>query len=349
MSQASARETLIFTIARLLEGVRHVAVGASSPIPAAGAMLLRALAERRGGEAVRISILGSAEHNFFTQGAGELFDCAAQGRIDAFFLGGGQIDGAGNINLVGSGDYPNSDVRWPGSFGSAFLYYVVPRVILFREEHSPRVLVEKVDFISAPGTSPAGIYRVGGPYALLTGAALFAFEKDKGRFRLESVHPGHTVEEINASTGFAFAAAPSAVLAGGSALVPLADARARPATVRRARRLVLLGEGTMEALLSNRQSAASDQVTSRPRLFESAPGQQRSVAATRVENPLVAVDRVLQAHAGFHAKPKSRNRVRTLTVSGRTGWTVRVFAGCQRLSYLLSGQRRGHLCAGYFG
>ena len=99
-------------------------------------------------------------------------------------------------------------MRWPGSFGSAFLYYVVPRVILFREEHSPRVLVEKVDFISAPGTSPPGVYRVGGPYALLTGAALFSFEKDKGRFRLESTHPGHTVEEINATTGFSFAAAP---------------------------------------------------------------------------------------------------------------------------------------------
>ena len=81
-------------------------------------------------------------------------------------------------------------------------------MILFREEHSPRVLVEKVDFISAPGKSPAGVYRVGGPYALLTGAALFSFEKDKGRFRLESVHPGRTVEEINASTGFAFASAP---------------------------------------------------------------------------------------------------------------------------------------------
>ena len=52
------RETLIFTIARLLEGVRHVAVGASSPIPAAGAMLCRALAEPE--RHVRISILGSA-------------------------------------------------------------------------------------------------------------------------------------------------------------------------------------------------------------------------------------------------------------------------------------------------
>ena len=201
MSEATARETLIFTIARLLDGVRHVAVGASSPIPAAGAMLLRALAERRGGEAVRISILGSAEHNFFTQGAGELFDCAAQGRIDAFFLGGGQIDGAGNINLVGSGDYPNSDVRWPGSFGSAFLYYVVPRVILFREEHSRRVFVDKVDFVSAPGTSE-GIVRTGGPYALLTGLALFDFDKERKRFRLRSVHRGATSAEVKANTGF---------------------------------------------------------------------------------------------------------------------------------------------------
>ncbi len=38
----SQRELLIATIADLLDGVRHVAVGASSPIPAAGAMLLRA-------------------------------------------------------------------------------------------------------------------------------------------------------------------------------------------------------------------------------------------------------------------------------------------------------------------
>lgn len=203
MLPASNREILIHTIARLLLGIRHVAVGASSPIPAAGAMLLRALEDERG-ESLRISILGSVEHNFFTDGSAELFDCAAQGRIDAFFLGGGQIDGKGNINLVGSGDYPQSDVRWPGSFGSAFLYYIVPRVILFREEHSPRVLVDKVDFISAPGTSSPGVYRTGGPYALLTGRSLFVFDKAAGRFRLDSVHPGHSVEEVRAQTGFAF-------------------------------------------------------------------------------------------------------------------------------------------------
>lgn len=204
MAEVLPREVLICTIARLLDGVRHVAVGASSPIPAAGAMLLRAMKEAGGAVGPRISILGSVEHNFFTNGSAELFDCAGQGRIDAFFLGGGQIDGFGNVNLVGTGDYPRSSVRWPGSFGSAYLYFVVPRVILFREEHTPRVFVEKVDFISAPGVSPEGVFRSGGPVALLTGKGLFRFDKTRPGFELESVHPGHDLAEIKQATGFQF-------------------------------------------------------------------------------------------------------------------------------------------------
>jgi glutaconate CoA-transferase subunit B len=202
MQAAIPRELLISCIARLLAGLRHVAVGASSPIPAAAATLVRVQDEIAGREPLRISILGSEEHNFFTDGGVELFDCAAQGRVDAFFLGGGQIDGQGNINLVGSGEYPRNDVRWPGSFGSSFMYFVVPRVILFREEHSPRVFVERVDFISAPGTSAPNVERRGGPYALLTGMALFSFDKGRGRFRLESVHPGVSAQDVRAATGF---------------------------------------------------------------------------------------------------------------------------------------------------
>jgi glutaconate CoA-transferase, subunit B len=198
------RELLITTIATLLDGVRHVAVGASSPIPAAGAMLLRAMNEQAGVPPVRISILGSVKHNFFTNGSTELFDCAGQGRLDAFFLGGGQIDGQGNVNLIGTGSYPRSQVRWPGSFGSAYLYYVVPRVILFREEHTRRVFVDRVDFISAPGANDAGVYRTGGPCALLTGKGLFSFDKARRRFRLDSIHPGHSLPEIIDETGFLF-------------------------------------------------------------------------------------------------------------------------------------------------
>ena len=77
-------------------------------------------------------------------------------------------------------------------------------MILFRLEHTRRTLVEKVDFISAPGTSPENVYRPGGPIALVTNRCLFAFDRARARFSLASVHPGHTAEEIVANTGFAF-------------------------------------------------------------------------------------------------------------------------------------------------
>jgi len=95
-------------------------------------------------------------------------------------------------------------VRFPGSFGSAYLYYVVPLVILFRLEHSRRTLVPKVDFISAPGTSPPGVYRPGGPIALITNRCVFAFDRQRARFSLESLHPGHSLDEVLDNTGFDF-------------------------------------------------------------------------------------------------------------------------------------------------
>jgi glutaconate CoA-transferase subunit B len=84
------------------------------------------------------------------------------------------------------------------------MYFVVPRVILFREEHTRRVMVPKVDFISAPGTSPPDVHRPGGPHAMVTGLCVMDFDRDRARFVLRSVHPGHTVEEVRDNTGFEF-------------------------------------------------------------------------------------------------------------------------------------------------
>jgi glutaconate CoA-transferase, subunit B len=193
-------ELLADVIMRLIGDVRHVAVGNASPIPATAALTLR----ERGGGKPYVSLLGSRRHMFFTDGGRELFDCAGQGRVDVFFLSGGEIDGAGNINLVSIGDYDAPKVRFPGSFGSGYLYYVVPKVILFRVEHSRRTLVPKVSFISAPGGSDENVYRPGGPIALVTNRCLFAFDRARRCFRLESVHPGHTVEEVVENTGFDF-------------------------------------------------------------------------------------------------------------------------------------------------
>jgi glutaconate CoA-transferase subunit B len=40
----------------------------------------------------------------------------------------------------------------------------------------------------------------------VTGLARFAFE---GRFRLDSIHPGHSLAEVEAATGFEFDHAPA--------------------------------------------------------------------------------------------------------------------------------------------
>ena len=176
-----AEELLACVIARLLAGARHAAIGASSPIPATGALL-----HQQEDKAFRVSLQQRRAANPFTEGSRELFDLAGQGRIDTFFLGGAQIDGSGAINLVRA-----DGKRFPGSFGSAYMYSVVKNVVLFREEHSPRVLVPKVEFVSARGE----------PRALVTGKALFSWQKDKRRFRLESVHERF---DVRAQTGFDF-------------------------------------------------------------------------------------------------------------------------------------------------
>lgn len=179
MGPHTKEELLACVIARLLPGARHAAIGASSPIPATGCFLRKQL-----DPGFRVSLQQRRAANPFTEGSRELFDLAGQGRIDTFFLGGAQIDGSGAINLVRA-----EGKRFPGTFGSAYMYPVTKNIVLFREEHSRRVLVPKVEFVSARGT----------PKALLTGKALFSWQRD--HFRLESVHERF---DVRAETGFEF-------------------------------------------------------------------------------------------------------------------------------------------------
>ena len=202
-SDIKREELLISQLSDLLVNDKHVAVGAASPIPGAAALLAKEEAKLIN-KRLRVTILHSNKYNNFTDGARELFDCAAQGRIDTFFLGGVQIDGQANINLVGTGSYPKIEKRFPGSFGSALMYFVVPQIILFREEHSPRTLVDQVDFVSAPGVSDENIYRPGGPKYLLTNRALFKFNKDLKKFSLLKLNQNQTIQDIKELTGFKF-------------------------------------------------------------------------------------------------------------------------------------------------
>jgi len=194
----SERLLFIGTLTRLLAGRRHVFIGGASPAPATAALLARALS----GETLEITALGDKRYLFLSNDYSEIFNCAANGRYDAFFMGGGQIDGQANINLIGIGKHPTLEVRWPGSRGTPMLYMMIPNTVLFVEEHTRRVLVPRVDYISACGTSDARVHRPGGPIALVTPRCVFSFSRERGRFKLESVNPGHSAAEVSEHTGF---------------------------------------------------------------------------------------------------------------------------------------------------
>jgi len=190
--------------ARLLQGRRHPLIGTNSPAPATAALLARALLRDAGGD-MHVTILGSPRHSLLTDDLAELFDSAARGMFDAFFIGGGQIDGKANVNLVGVGSYPALEKRWPGSHGTPLLYLMIPNAVVYvRAEHSRRTLVPEVDFISTAGVSEPGVHRPGGPVAMVTSRCVFRFHRDRERFELVSLHPGHTLDEVTRNTGFDF-------------------------------------------------------------------------------------------------------------------------------------------------
>ncbi|MEJ8839873.1 CoA-transferase [Ramlibacter sp. AN1133] len=213
---------LISALAQLLAPRSHVLIGTNAPHHMAAALLAQRTSSRR----MQVTVIGAGTRSFLTDDLDEIFHCAAQGRFDALVLGGLQIDGRANINLVGIGEHPRMRIRSSGSHGMPLLYLMIPNVVLFRLGHAPRTMVERVEFISAPGLSPPEVYRPGGASHLLTDMALFDFDRIRGRFVLRSVHPGYTADQVVSATGFRFdapAEAPLTPLPRGEAAQILHD------------------------------------------------------------------------------------------------------------------------------
>ena len=185
-------------IAREVRDGETVAVGTLSPLPAAGVLLARA----RHAPRATVIIINHEDYWPFHNGSKEFYDFAQRGKLDLFFLSGGQIDQFGNLNLIAIGDHDHPAVRLPGGAGSAMLYYLARRVILFRDDHTPRVFVERVDCVTSPGSSPPGVVRPGGPWKVVTPLAVLAWNRETKRLGLESLHPGVSREQVQQATGF---------------------------------------------------------------------------------------------------------------------------------------------------
>ncbi|HLW70007.1 MAG TPA: CoA-transferase [Candidatus Binataceae bacterium] len=141
---------------------------------------------------------------------GHRFDRVKDWSNHVFFIGGVQVDAYGNTNLIGIGqDHRRLKFRGPGSVGTPTLSTHVGRYYIVLNNHNPRVLVEKCDYISAYGWGAGGAdARIkmgipgGGPKLCVTPLCVMDFADDSRRMRLKSLHPRVTVEAVKRATGF---------------------------------------------------------------------------------------------------------------------------------------------------
>ena len=142
----------------------------------------------------------------------ELFGYYLQGGlIDVGFLGAAQIDRFGNINTTVIGDYAHPTTRLPGSGGACEIAINARQVFVIMRQ-SARSFVDRIDFRTSPGNLGGAeeadrIRRQGGwlgrgPTVVVTDLGIYHFD-DAGEMRLDSLHPGATLEAVQATIGWA--------------------------------------------------------------------------------------------------------------------------------------------------
>jgi glutaconate CoA-transferase subunit B len=146
------------------------------------------------------------------------------GRVDLGFLGAAEVDRFGNLNstrvdvprsAVDSGDGGTKGqrpmakggfTRLTGSGGACDIASLAKRFVVLLE-HSKRRLPERVSYITSPGNGDGAGWRRrvglprGGPSAAITTKAVLRFGED-GEAYLASMHPGVTVDDVLANTGW---------------------------------------------------------------------------------------------------------------------------------------------------
>ena len=141
----------------------------------------------------------------------ELFGYYLQGGlVDVGFLGAAQIDRFGNINTTVIGPYDHPKTRLPGSGGACEIAINARQVFVIMRQ-SARSFVEAIDFRTSPGNLGGAeqserIRREQGwlgrgPSVVVTDLGIYHFGED-GQMRLDSLHPGATVEEARNTIGW---------------------------------------------------------------------------------------------------------------------------------------------------
>jgi glutaconate CoA-transferase subunit B len=138
----------------------------------------------------------------------EMFQYWLQGgRITVGFLGGAEVDRFGNLNSTVIGDYARPKVRLPGSGGASEIATGCQRIYIVMR-HDPRAFVQKLSFQTSMGHGSTGRerralgIRTEGPSLIVTDLCVMRPDAETKEFRVETMHPGVTREQITAATGW---------------------------------------------------------------------------------------------------------------------------------------------------
>lgn len=138
----------------------------------------------------------------------DVMEAAQRGFIDYGFIGGAQIDPYGNLNSIVIGNHDHPKARLPGSGGGNDVGSHCWRTVAIMQ-HDTRRFVPKVDCLTTPGylTGPgareaAGLPRNTGPAFVVSTLALMDYDPETCWMRLKATHPGVTIDDVIANTGF---------------------------------------------------------------------------------------------------------------------------------------------------
>ena len=134
----------------------------------------------------------------------KMFDVVWAGKRHVM-MGATQIDRFGNQNIACIGPWAKPKAQLlgvrgaPGNTVNHPTSYWIP-------QHSTRVFVEAVDCVSGVGYDRAGAAPAANEFheirRVITNLAVLDFETPDHSMRVRSLHPGVTVEEVQAATGF---------------------------------------------------------------------------------------------------------------------------------------------------
>lgn len=150
-----------------------------------------------------------AETALAVVGVPEIFNYWLQpGRIDVGFLSGAQIDRYANLNTTVIGEYHEPVTRLPGSGGAPEIAASCRTVVIVMR-HQRRAFVDQVDFVSSvgfgggPGDREVLGLRGAGPKRVITDLGVLEPDPASRELVLTALHPGVSVEQVRAETGWA--------------------------------------------------------------------------------------------------------------------------------------------------